>query len=134
MEEKKTTKATAAKKTATADKKTTAAKTATKKTVATKTATAKTVEKKAPATKATTPKTTAKKVAIGDYLADAMNGKTVKYIIRTTGIEVYIDNTKLELPSNTILDSSKTYYFGLRHTCSNTSTQCSKMLYMGPIR
>ena len=78
--------------------------------------------------------TTAKKVAIGDYLADAMNGKTVKYIIRTTGIEVYIDNTKLELPSNTILDSSKTYYFGLRHTCSNTSTQCSKMLYMGPIR
>jgi hypothetical protein len=78
--------------------------------------------------------TTVKKLAIGDYLATAMNGKTVKYIIRTTGIEVYIDNTKLELPSNTILDSSKTYYFGLRHTCSNKSTQCSKMLYMGPIR
>ena len=78
--------------------------------------------------------TTVKKVAIEDYLATAMNGKTVKYIIRSTGIEAYIDNTKLELPSNTILDSSKTYYFGLRHSCSNKSTQCSKMLYMGPIR
>lgn len=78
--------------------------------------------------------TTAKKLAIEEYLSSAMNGKTVKYIIKNTGIEAYIDNTKLELPLNTALDSSKTYYFGLRHTCSNKSTQCSKMLYMGPIR
>ena len=75
------------------------------------------------------------KTKIEGSLATDFNNKTIKYVIDTTGnISVYVDGVQLELPRAVALNSSKTYYFGLRHTANSTTTPCSKMLYIGPRR
>ena len=78
---------------------------------------------------------TVAKTKIEGSAATDFNSKTIKYVIKETGIEVYNNGEKVQLPRiGNILQSDKRYFFGMHQSCGNKSSICSKMLYMGPIR
>lgn len=75
------------------------------------------------------------KVELSGYTADALNGgKKVKIKLLNTGVEIYINETKVIYDNPKSLVNNKQYYFGMHMNSTTTGELGAKIEYIGPIR